>query len=82
MRRHAIPEKQNIAMTIGEQIRQMRIEAGLSQAELCRAAGIENKSPRHYIAAIERGKQTLSIQVLEKLCAACNYDIKLIKIEK
>lgn len=66
-------------MTIGEQIKAMRKDAGLAQRQLCEKAGIENARPNQYISAIERDKQVISIQVLERLCEACRYDVKLIK---
>lgn len=81
MRGYAIPSKQKI-MTIGEQVKAMRNDAGLTATKLCELAGIETNRPRQYISNIENNKQTISFEQLRKLCDACGYDIKLIKTEK
>ena len=78
---NAIP-KRKTAMTIGEQVKAMRNDAGLTATKLCELAGIETNRPRQYISNIENNKQTISFEQLRKLCDACGYDIKLIKIEK
>lgn len=58
--------------SIGEKIRQKRIELNLSQEVLSYDANI----PRNQIGRIERGEINTSIITLDRICKALNTDIK------
>lgn len=52
----------------GETVRQLRKEAGLSQEELARKAGIN----RTYLSDVERGERNISLQNIVRLATALN----------
>ncbi len=58
--------------TVGEKIRQRRIELNLSQESLSYDADI----PRNQVGRIERGEISTSITTLSKICKALNIAIK------
>lgn len=51
---------------VGERIRALRMRSGLSQAALARRAGIGQTS----VSAIETGKQSPTVDTLERICQA------------
>ena len=55
-----------IKQKIGKRIRELRIEATLSQEKLALSAGLD----RTYIASVEKGKRNISIVNLEKIIKA------------
>lgn len=57
-----------ITKKVGERIRELRIEIGLSQEKLALKAEID----RTYLAGVESGKRNLSIKSLEKIINAFN----------
>lgn len=57
-----------IRQEVGNRIRELRINAGLSQEKLALAAELD----RTYIASVERGKRNISIVNLEKITKALN----------
>jgi transcriptional regulator with XRE-family HTH domain len=58
----------------GEQLREFRVSAGMSQEALAEKAGLH----RNYIGHIERGEKTASLDVLVRLAAA--FDIALTEL--
>ena len=54
-------------LTLGEEIKRLRLEAGMTQGELSQAAGISQPM----IALIESGKRE-GTKYINKLCAAFN----------
>lgn len=57
-----------IRQKVGSRIRELRLNAGLSQEKLALAAGLD----RTYIASVENGKRNISIVNLEKIILALN----------
>lgn len=55
-----------IKQKVGSRIRELRIDAGLSQEKLALAAELD----RTYIASVENGKRNISIVNLEKIIKA------------
>lgn len=62
----------NLIKSVGEKIRQKRLELNLSQELLSYDANI----PRNQIGRIERGEISTSITTLHKICKALKIDIK------
>ena len=63
---------------VGSKIRQLRIEAGLSQEKL----SFESNLDRTYIGSVERGERNIAIINLNKIAKALNISIsKLLEIE-
>lgn len=65
-------EEIELIKSIGEKIRQKRIELNLSQEILSYDANI----PRNQVGRIERGEISTSITTLYKICKALKIDIK------
>lgn len=51
---------------IGTELRKAREEAGLTQVQLAKAAGLH----RTYVSLLERGKRSPTVDVLFRLCRA------------
>ena len=66
-----MPEREEIAMTIGEIIRERRIELEISQDELAKRAGYTNRSS---IARIEAGEIDLPYSKIVLIARALNLD--------
>jgi len=62
----------NLIKSVGEKIRQKRLELNLSQELLSYDANI----PRNQIGRIERGEINTTITTLHKICKALKIDIK------
>jgi transcriptional regulator with XRE-family HTH domain len=58
----------NITKIIGERLRNIRKQQGLSQEVLAEKAGLHNT----YIGQVERGEKNLTIETLEKIVTALN----------
>ena len=65
-------EEIELIKSVGEKIRQKRIELNLSQEILSYDANI----PRNQVGRIERGEISTSITTLYKICKALKIDIK------
>jgi transcriptional regulator with XRE-family HTH domain len=65
-------EEIHVIKSIGERIRQKRIELNLSQETLSYDANI----PRNQIGRIERGEINTTIITLHKICKALQINIK------
>ena len=64
----------SIARTVGERLRTLRLQQGLTQRELARrvAGGVDLS----YISLIERGEQLPSLKVLQRLGSALGASLK------
>ncbi len=58
----------NIQIEIGQRIRQLRLETGLSQEKFALSIGMD----RTYFASVENGKRNISIVNLEKIINGLN----------
>jgi len=64
---------------IGNRIRKLRVELGLSQEKLAFASGLD----RSYIGSVERGERNIAIINLSKIASSLNLSIsELLQIEK
>ena len=61
-----------LIQSIGEKIRNRRLEINLSQETLCYDANI----PRNQVGRIERGEINTTIITLHKICKALKMDIR------
>ena len=61
-----------LIQSVGEKIRNRRLEINLSQEILCYDANI----PRNQVGRIERGEINTTIVTLHKICKALKMDIK------
>lgn len=55
-------------MTIGEKLKQTRVDAGVSQVELAERIGVYQKD----ISRWENGERTPSVEAFAKICRALN----------
>lgn len=62
---------ESLKVKIGQRIKKMRIEKGLSQEKLALLSDLD----RTYIPSIENGKRNISITVLEKLSNALDISV-------
>ena len=58
----------NIQIEIGQRIKQLRLETGLSQEKFALSIGMD----RTYFASVENGKRNISIVNLEKIIKGLN----------
>ena len=58
----------NIKIEIGQHIKQLRLETGLSQEKFALSIGMD----RTYFASVENGKRNISIVNLEKIINGLN----------
>jgi DNA-binding XRE family transcriptional regulator len=65
-------DKTNIKNMLGEHIKMLRKEKGLSQEELSYETGLH----RTYIGGIERGERNVSIENIEKIANALRIKLK------
>lgn len=71
-------EDKELLQSIGDRIRYLRVEAGLSQEKLSFEANLD----RTYIGSVERGERNIAIINLNKLAKALNVSISdLLRIE-
>lgn len=61
-----------LTVKIGQKIRMLRLRKKLSQEDLALACELH----RTYIGGCERGERNLTIQNLNKICAAMNVSMK------
>lgn len=61
-----------LIQSVGEKIRNRRLEINLSQEILCYDANI----PRNQVGRIERGEINTTIVTLHKICKALKMDIR------
>ena len=71
-------EEKMLLQKIGSKIRQLRLEAGLSQEKL----SFESNLDRTYIGSVERGERNIAVINLNRIAKALNISIsKLLEIE-
>ena len=63
---------QDISITFGKKVKQIRLKKELSQAALARILGVHTT----YISGIERGVRNMSLKNIERLARALQVDIK------
>jgi len=63
--------KQTGRQRVAVNLRALRVERGLSQEELAHSAGVH----RTYVGSIERAERNVSIDSIERLCAALGVDL-------
>lgn len=61
-----------IKKNVGQRIKQLRNEEGISQMELAHLSGLD----RTYITSVENGKRNISIVNIEKICRALKISPK------
>ncbi|MCA9364748.1 MAG: helix-turn-helix transcriptional regulator [Candidatus Moranbacteria bacterium] len=59
------------AQRFGKNMRDIRLEKGMSQGDICRALNLDPV----YISNIENGKQNLTINTMEKIAKALNTSL-------
>ncbi|MCL2443230.1 MAG: helix-turn-helix transcriptional regulator [Treponema sp.] len=59
-------KKISLKDTFSNNVRKYRLELKISQEELAEIAGVH----RTYIGSVERGERNITINVMEKICAA------------
>lgn len=57
-----------IQQKVGQRIKELRVQLGISQEELAARANLD----RTYITSVERGKRNISIATLEKIVLQLN----------
>jgi transcriptional regulator with XRE-family HTH domain len=58
--------RQDVKVLFGRRLRQLRLNAGLSQEELADKAGLD----RSYVGGVERGERNISLENICKIAAA------------
>lgn len=57
-----------ISKKLGNNLKKIRLEKGMTQGDICRAAGMD----RGYISRVESGQKNPTISNLEKIAKALN----------
>lgn len=70
-------EEKILLLKVGNRIRELRLESGLSQEKLAFASNLD----RTYIGSVERGERNISVINLNKISTALNINsYELLKI--
>jgi len=72
--RLALPGDGTAAITVGEQVRLLRVAAGLTQEELAVRTG----STQPAVAHLEAGRRTPTLATLEKIANALGHDLVVV----
>jgi len=64
----------SIKKILGEVIRNLRLEAGMSQEQLAAASGIN----RAYLGTIERGGKAITVETVERIASGLNIKMSTI----
>jgi transcriptional regulator with XRE-family HTH domain len=62
----------NIKDKVGQRIKELRNELGLSQEALANKAGVD----RTYVTDVENGRRNISVELLEKLIIALEVSVQ------
>lgn len=62
----------NIKDKVGQRIKELRNELGLSQEALANKAGVD----RTYVTDVENGRRNISVELLEKLIKALDVSVQ------
>lgn len=62
----------NIKDKVGQRIKELRNELGISQEALANKAGVD----RTYVTDVENGRRNISVELLEKLIKALGISIQ------
>ncbi len=65
---------EDVVVTLGKRIRELRLRTGRSQEKFAAAAGLD----RTYYAGIERGERNPSVKQLAKIAAALDVSIGML----
>lgn len=60
-----------LAEDVGALVRQLRVEAGMSQEEFANRCGVH----RTYIGSIERGEKAITLETAKKIVEALNISL-------
>lgn len=63
----------NLKQSIGSQIKALRLDAGLNQSGLANRLGVS----KQYISGVEAGKETLSLEQVEKFASALGATVEV-----
>jgi transcriptional regulator with XRE-family HTH domain len=66
-----IPQNRSARQLFACNLRKIRLARGLSQESLANLAGLH----RTYVGAVERGERNISIDNMERLALALEYDL-------
>lgn len=61
----------NVRERIGRNIRQLRVDLGLSQERLALESGID----RSYVGRVERGEENVTLDTMQAFAAALSIDV-------
>lgn len=67
----------NVRERIGRNIRQLRVDLGLSQERLALESGID----RSYVGRVERGEENVTLDTMQAFAAALGVDVSALLIE-
>lgn len=71
-------EERKLLQQVGNRIKILRLEVGLSQEKLAFASGLD----RSYVGAVERGERNIAVINLSKIATALNVSLSdLLKID-
>lgn len=62
----------SMAKRLGENIKRIRTESGMTQADLCRKLDVD----RAYMSNIESGKKNPTLSTIERIAKALNVSIE------
>ncbi|OMD12609.1 helix-turn-helix transcriptional regulator [Paenibacillus sp. FSL E2-0274] len=62
----------DVVKRVGDRIRHIRKEKGLSQEQLAERAGLHN----NYVGQVERGEKNLTIETLEKIVSGLDISLE------
>lgn len=67
----------NVRERIGRNIRQLRVNLGLSQERLALESGID----RSYVGRVERGEENVTLDTMQAFAAALAVDVSVLLME-
>jgi transcriptional regulator with XRE-family HTH domain len=64
-------QKRPIGIKVGQNLKKIRTEKGISQGDICRALDMD----RAYISALENGKRNPTVATLEKIAKVLGISV-------